>query len=92
MFKKFRSKSWYTYTVALCIAVVLYVVLIHLPAVIDGLQSFGRYFNTVVIGCIVAYLMNPLAMLYERKVCKSSDGQCLWRRRDPACYPGRRDL
>lgn len=54
MFKKFRSKSWYTYTVALCIAVVLYVVLIHLPAVIDGLQSFGRYFNTVVIGCIVA--------------------------------------
>ena len=71
MFKKFRSKSWYTYTVALCIAVVLYVVLIHLPAVIDGLQSFGRYFNTVVIGCIVAYLMNPLAMLYERKVCKN---------------------
>ena len=71
MLKKFQSKSWYPYAVALCIAVVLYVVLVHLPAVIDGLQTFGRFFNTVVIGCIVAYLMNPLAKLYERKLFKN---------------------
>ena len=71
MMKKLRTKSWYPYTVALCIAVVLYVVLMHLPGVIDGLNSFGRFFNTVVIGCIVAYLMNPLAMLYERKLLKN---------------------
>lgn len=71
MLKKFQSKKWYPYAVALCIAVVLYVVLVHLPAVIDGLQTFGRFFNTVVIGCIVAYLMNPLAKLYERKLFKN---------------------
>ena len=71
MLKKFQSKRWYPYAVALCIAVVLYVVLVHLPAVIDGLQTFGRFFNTVVIGCIVAYLMNPLAKLYERKLFKN---------------------
>lgn len=68
MKKKIQSKSWYPYAVALCIAVVLYVVLMHLPGVIHGLASFGRFFNTVVIGCIVAYLLNPLAMLYERKL------------------------
>lgn len=71
MIKKWRTKSWYPYAVALCIAVVLYVVLTHLPGLVDTFQSFGRFFNTVVIGCIVAYLMNPLAMLYERKLFKN---------------------
>ena len=71
MLKKLRTRSWYPYAVALCIAVVLYVVLVHLPAVAGGLKTFGRYFNTVVIGCIVAYLMNPLAKLYERKLFRN---------------------
>ena len=71
MFKKIRSKNWYPYAVALCIAVVLYVILMHLPAIAGGLKTFGSFFNTVVIGCIVAYLMNPLAMLYERKAFRN---------------------
>ena len=71
MMKKLQSKSWYPYAVALCIGVVLYVVLMHLPDVVGGLKTFGRFFNTVVIGCIVAYLMNPLAMLYERKLFRN---------------------
>ena len=71
MMKKLQSKSWYPYAVALCIGVVLYVVLMHLPGVVGGLKTFGRFFNTVVIGCIVAYLMNPLAMLYERKLFRN---------------------
>lgn len=71
MMKKWQSKSWYPYAVALCIGVVLYVVLMHLPDVAGGLKTFGRFFNTVIIGCIVAYLMNPLAMLYERKLFRN---------------------
>ena len=71
MMKKLQSKTWYPYAVALCIGVILYVVLIHLPAIAGTLHSFGRFFNTVVIGCIIAYLMNPLAMLYERKLFKN---------------------
>jgi predicted PurR-regulated permease PerM len=35
------------------------------------LKSFGKIFNTVVIGCIVAYLTNPLASLFERKFFKN---------------------
>ena len=71
MIKKLRSKTWYPYAVALCIGVILYVVLMHLPAIMGTLNSFGRFFNTVVIGCIIAYLMNPLAMLYERKIFRN---------------------
>ena len=71
MINKLRSKPWYPYAVAICIGVVLYVVLTHLPAIVGVLKSFGKVFNTVVIGCIVAYLTNPLAMLYERKFFKN---------------------
>ena len=71
MIKKLRSKTWYPYAVALCIGVILYVILMHLPAIAGTLKSFGRFFNTVVIGCIIAYLMNPLAMLYERKIFRN---------------------
>ena len=71
MLKKFRSKSWYPYAVALCIAVVIYVVLSNFHTITDGLDYFGKYFNTVLIGCIIAYLMNPLAKLYERKLFRN---------------------
>ena len=71
MLKKFQSKSWYPYAVALCIAVVLYVVLSNFHIITDGLDYFGKYFNTVLIGCIIAYLMNPLAKLYERKLFRN---------------------
>lgn len=66
--KNLRSKAWYPYAVAICIGVILYVVLTHLPDIIGAMNTFGRFFNTVVIGCIAAYLMNPLAMLYEKKL------------------------
>ena len=66
--KRFQSLNWYPYAVALCISVILYVILMHLPVVARSLRSFGNYFNTVVVGCIIAYLMNPLAKLYERKL------------------------
>ena len=67
--KMLQTKSWYPYAVALCIGVILFVILTHLPYVARSLASFfGKYFNTVVAGCIIAYLMNPLANLYERKL------------------------
>ena len=69
--KKLRSKAWYPYTVAICTGVILYVVLTHLPDLISYMKEFGRFFNTVVIGCVVAYLMNPLAMLYEKKLFRN---------------------
>lgn len=71
MIKKLQSKSWYPYAVALCIGIILYVVLMQLPSITSGLDFLGKYFNTAIIGCIVAYLMNPLAKFYERKLFKN---------------------
>ncbi|MBQ6622513.1 MAG: AI-2E family transporter [Mogibacterium sp.] len=68
---KLQQKPWYAYTVAICIGVVLYVALTHLSAIGGALLAFGNYFSAVVLGCIIAYLINPLAMLYQRTIFKN---------------------
>lgn len=66
MKEKLREKKWYPYTVALCIAVILYVALTHLGAILGAAQGFLGYFKAIFLGCVLAYLMNPLAMLFRR--------------------------
>lgn len=65
---KLRQKKWYPYAVAACIAVAFYVILTHLGSITSGLVTFIGYFDTVILGCVIAYIMNPLAMLFERTV------------------------
>ena len=65
---KLKNKSWYPNAVALCIAVTLYVILTHLGPIGDSMDKFTGYFNTVLLGLILAYLMNPLAKFYQDKL------------------------
>lgn len=66
MKESFRDKRWYPYTVTACIAVTLYVILTHLTPVLSGIRTFLGYFSSLFLGCVLAYLMNPLAGLYQR--------------------------
>ncbi len=66
--KRLKEKPWFNYAVAACIAVILYVVLTHLPGFREGLRTFLGYFRPVILGCVIAYLINPLSKLYERSV------------------------
>ena len=66
--KRLREKPWFNYAVALCIAVILYVVLTHLPGVRAALRTFIGYFRPVILGCVIAYLINPLSKLYGRSI------------------------
>lgn len=68
MKKKITESKWYPYAVALCIAVVLYVLLVHLSSIMAGLGTFLGYFKTVFIGLILAYIINPLAKWLDRKL------------------------
>ena len=70
MNKKVHDKIWFPYTVALCIAVVLFVFLTHLSSVTNALGIFIGYFNPLFLGCILAYLMNPMAKLFKRTAFK----------------------
>ncbi len=70
MKEKIKNAKWYPYAVALCIAVVLYVILTHLGPVLGAVKVFLGYFASILLGCVLAYLLNPLAKCYERKVFK----------------------
>ncbi len=63
-----KDKTWYPYAAAGCIVVVLYVLLTQLPAVWGAIKTFFGYFRPVILGCVIAYLVNPLARLIRRSV------------------------
>ncbi len=64
---RFQDKKWYPYAVAVCIGVAFYVLLTHLDRVGGVLGTFIGYFRAVILGCVLSYLMNPLACWFERK-------------------------
>ena len=68
---KLKEKKWYPLAVALCIPVILYVLLTHLGPINAYLSKFTGYFGAVILGLILAYLMNPLAKFYQNKVLKN---------------------
>lgn len=71
MFKNnFKNKPWYSYTIAICAGVLLFVVLTHISDIMGGARTFIGYFTPVLLGCIIAYLINPLAKFYETKIFK----------------------
>ena len=63
----FRDKAWYPYAVAACVGVAFYVLLTHLGTVGGALARFVGYFRAVILGCVLSYLMNPLACWFERR-------------------------
>lgn len=65
---KIQNAKWFPYMIAAVTAVVLYVLLTHLKEVFGAIGGFLGYFSSVFLGCVLAYLMNPLADLYRRRV------------------------
>lgn len=68
--KKISEQSWYPYAVAICLGVLLYVILEHMSNIWGAVSKISGYFLPVLLGCVLAYLMNPLAKLYERKLLR----------------------
>lgn len=71
MRNRLRDKAWYPYTVAACIAVILYVLLANLGTVMSNVRTFFGYFEVILIGCVLAYVINPLAVMFQNKVFKA---------------------
>ena len=73
--KRIKSKSWYPYTIALCTAVLLFVLLTHFADIRAGVSTFFGYFMPVIWGCAIAYLINPLANFYNRTIFRGIAGE-----------------
>jgi len=62
------QKRWFSNAVAGCITVAVFLLLSNLGSVWSSITNFIGYFSSVIGGVAMAYLMNPLAKLYDRKV------------------------
>lgn len=68
--RKISEQSWYPYAVAGCVGVLFYVLLEHMSNIWDAVAKIGGYFLPVFLGCVLAYVMNPLAKLCQRTIFK----------------------
>ena len=57
-------------SVSLAIAVVLYIFLSNFSAVGSAISAFIGYFEAVIIGAVIAYLINPVAKFFDRTIFK----------------------
>lgn len=64
-FEKLLAKPWAAYTFAACSAVILYLLLSHLAVFFGWLSSLWKLLSPVVIGIVVAYLLNPVSDFFE---------------------------
>lgn len=76
---KISEKPWYNGAVIACIAVAFYVLLTNLSTVLSSARFFLSNFNSIVLGAVSAYMMNPLAKLFEKKIFrKMKAGNTRW--------------
>ncbi len=77
--KRIRDQEWYpkavaacvVLSIAICIGVLFCVLLVNLGSVKNAIGTFIGYFKTIIIGCILAYIFNPLAVWLSKKPFKS---------------------
>ena len=69
-FSELKNERWFANALAGCIAALVFVTLSNWGSVIAGLKTFTGWFNAVIGGCIIAYIMDSLAELYDRTIFK----------------------
>ncbi|MCR5174926.1 MAG: AI-2E family transporter [Oscillospiraceae bacterium] len=79
-FDKLKGQRWFSYTIAGCITVALYLVLSHVGFLSRSIRTVLSYLGPLIGGCVIAFIMNSLAKIYQRllfrKVKKEKTG---WR-------------
>ncbi|MBR6149446.1 MAG: AI-2E family transporter [Lachnospiraceae bacterium] len=69
-FEDLKNKKWYNGVVIACSAVVLYVLLTNIVSVWNVIVHILGYFAPLILGCVLAYLVNPLAKWFEARIFK----------------------
>lgn len=62
---KILEKRWAAYTIAVCSGVLLYVLLVHISPILLWFRSTAKMLSPVVIGLVLAYVVDPVAVWFE---------------------------
>lgn len=66
--KELIHKRWFATALGGCITVAFYLIVSNIVDIWQGFTQILGYFSTVIGGCALAYMMNPLAKLYQRSI------------------------
>lgn len=66
--KNLLKEKWFSYTIALCSAVVLYMLLTHISGIIQFLGSIWHVFAPVIMAFVIAYILDPLENVFSKYV------------------------
>ncbi|MCR4842665.1 MAG: AI-2E family transporter [Eubacterium sp.] len=63
-------KFWLRFTWSLCVAAAVFTALWHISDVWGAVKAFFGFFSTVVIGVVIAYVLDPLVTWFDRTLYK----------------------
>ena len=63
-YEDLKEKKWFNAMLVTCVGIILYVALSNISAVLETLKTLFGYFMPLIIGCVLAYLINPLAKFF----------------------------
>lgn len=66
--KNLLKEKWFSYTIALCSAVVLYMLLTHFSGILQFLGSIWHVFAPVIMAFVIAYILDPLENVFSKYV------------------------
>lgn len=78
-YERLKDKPWWSLTVALCIAVILYFLLQHLGSFWNLIKSIFRIISPLIVGLVIAYIIDPLVRLFERTLFSKTKNRSLAR-------------
>lgn len=64
--KEWLKQNWVAYSVALCIGILFYVIISNIGNVWGAIKQLYSFITPVIGGAIIAYLLNPLMVFYEK--------------------------
>ena len=64
--KEWLKLNWVAYSVALCIGILFYVIISNIGNVWGAIKQLYSFITPVIGGAIIAYLLNPLMVFYEK--------------------------
>ncbi len=72
MGKDHKDSLWFQNAIAISIGVVLFTVLWKFPDIWSNIMKFINFFKPVIMGCILAYLVSPLANWFDKQLARAN--------------------
>ena len=69
-FNKTEKNRWTGLTLSLCLAILFYMAVSNLDAIKGSFNTALAIMASVIIGAVIAFIVNPLAMIFDRRLKK----------------------